>query len=290
MFVRLTRVCNHCETALVSSLSSDAVQILYTRVFRCIIPKLYTNLHKYQPILNYLSTKVWLHISATPSYQLLWMPSCSMTKYACINMVMYKGGPCEMAGKIIVTHITVYMEQWKFWVTSLLPTYVNSFHSQHPVPPVFSLPPPHLVLEVRRGCQQMALQGIGRYYWSGQQRLSTCRACSTNKTVFQEAHIYIWPTERNSVMAVSFQYQTSILNKISAKNGAKQWYLQSWVFLSLIFANQLMSTNIIMAMNNIMVFWDVIQHSLVQSAKLWYRTWLRIPQDHIPNSYPHEYS
>lgn len=41
---------------------------------------------------------------------------------------------------------------------------------------------------------------------------------------------------------------------------------------------------------NILVFWDVMKHSLVQSAKLWYETWLHIPQDHIPNAYSHEYS
>lgn len=130
------------------------------------------------------------------------MPSYSMTKYVCTNMFMHKGGPREMAAKITVTHITVYMKQWKLWVKSVLPTYINNFHSQHPVPPVFSLPPPHLVLEVRGGCQQMALQGTGRYYWSGQRHLSMCRACGTNKTLFQEAQVYIWPTEWNSVMAV----------------------------------------------------------------------------------------
>jgi hypothetical protein len=47
------------------------------------------------------------------------------------------------------------------------------------------------MLEVRGDYLQMALQGTGRYYWSGQQRLSMCTACSTNKTVFQEAQIYI---------------------------------------------------------------------------------------------------
>ena len=47
----------------------------------------------------------------------------------------------------------------------------DNLHSQHPAPPVPSLLPPRLVLEVRVDCQQFALQENGRHYLSEQLHL-----------------------------------------------------------------------------------------------------------------------